>query len=69
MHFKETISHGGADSMEYIISSWQDLIPTASHILDDQEAERTKAIILAEHDRLRYWLMQSKTTSIEDIKV
>ena len=47
MVFRESIYHGGVDIADFLVPSWQDLMLTASRILDDQEAEKTGATTLA----------------------
>lgn len=47
MVFRESIYHGGVDTTDCLFPGWQDLMPIASHILDDQEAEKTGATAFA----------------------
>lgn len=68
MVFRESIYHGGVDIADFLVPSWQDLMPTASHILDDQEAEKTGATTLAQHKGFAYWLAPNPNKHIKDIK-
>lgn len=68
MVFRESIYHGWVDTADCLVPSWQDLMPIASHILDDQKAEKTGATTLAQHERFAYWLAPSPNKHIQDIK-
>lgn len=60
---RESICHGREGIVE-----WQELMLTASHILEDQEAEKTRTTTSAEHDGFIYLLVQSLNKHAQDVK-